>query len=106
MTNYDLELNQGDFGWGINFTVNKKDGTAKDLTGLTVTWKIWNDNGLHLSGGCTLVDAAQGKCKYTLQDGDFDDLEEYNWLLQLTKTGYKKDTKTYSAIVEPTAPDA
>jgi hypothetical protein len=105
MTNYDAEVNQGNYGYDIDFTVNKK-GSPKDLTDHTVTLKVWNDDGLHLSGGCTLVVAASGKCKYTVQDGDFDDLEEYNWLLQLTKTGYKKDTKTYSLIVKATAPNA
>jgi len=104
-TNYDLEVTQESFGYEINFTVTS-GGSAKNLTGYTVTWKIWNDDGLLLSEACTLVVAADGTCKYTVQDGDFDDLESYEWLLQLTKAGVKVDSNRYSMIVKETAPAA
>jgi hypothetical protein len=103
MTNYDLEVTQGSYGYDINFTVTS-GGSAKNLMGYTVTWKIWNDDGLLLSGALSLVVAASGTCKYTVQEGDFDVLAEYNWLLQLTKAGEKVDSDTYSMIVKPTAP--
>jgi hypothetical protein len=103
MTNYDLELKKGNYGHDVNFTVTQ-GGAAKNLTGYTVTWKVWNDDGLHLAEACTLVVAADGTCKYTVQDGDFDDEAAYEWELELTKSGEKVDTETYSLVVKPTAP--
>ena len=38
-----IEIKSGDYGFDISFTVTESDGvTAKNLSGYTVTFKVWD----------------------------------------------------------------
>ncbi|MFQ6053027.1 MAG: BppU family phage baseplate upper protein [Candidatus Bathyarchaeia archaeon] len=96
-------IKKGNYGFDLNFTVQHADGTVYDLTGFTVHLKLWDSDGnLILNQQCMIVNAAQGKCKYTVQSGDFDTEGRYMAELELTKTGWLEDTDTFEIIVAPT----
>ena len=103
----DLTIKKDNYGFDIQFTVKKADETLKDLTGYTVTLKVWKEDAdnVKFSGTCTLDDdPTSGKCYYTAQETDFDTLGGYNGELELTKSGERLDTKTFTIAVKETAP--
>jgi len=102
-----LEYAKGTYGIEIEFTViNKATGNPRDLTGLTVTFKMWKEGAAtnKASGTCTITDATNGKCKYTVQATDFDAVDTYNAYLELTKTGYKETTEIFKISIIEGAP--
>ena len=103
----DWEVKKGNYGWQQQFTIKEKDGSVKDLTGYTVTLKVWKQNATSnkFSGTCTLdADPTTGICYYEVQEMDFDTLGSYLGELELTKTGEKIDAKTFTVRVKKTAP--
>jgi len=90
----------GTFGINLQFTVYDNDGTAHNLTGLTVTFKVWKAGVSPIvSGSCTIDVAASGTCHYTIVTGDFDNAGKYLWELELTKANYKDQTEPAEFIV-------
>ena len=103
----DWEVKKGNYGWQQQFTVKEKDGSVKDLTGYTVTLKVWSNSTLKFSGECTLdADPTSGKCYYPVQNIDFNTAGSFLGELELTKAGEKLDTKTFTVFVGKTAPAA
>ncbi|MHA1615018.1 MAG: BppU family phage baseplate upper protein [Candidatus Thorarchaeota archaeon] len=96
-----LEIKKGDYGFTIEFTVLKADGNPKDLSDMTVTWKVWKDNILKFSRECTITDATNGKCEALVKEGDFDETGMCVSELELTATGYKESSKTFLIEVKP-----
>ena len=75
------KFKRGSFGpnSAINFTIQNKDGSAKDITGLTLTMKlyeIWKRIPL-VENVLTIVVAANGTAKYEPIDGDFNIIKYY-----------------------------
>jgi len=89
-----IKIPKGTYGIALNFTVYNNDGTAHDLTDLTVTLKVWKaGQSLLVNSACSLDVAASGTCHYTIVDGDFDTAGRYLWELELTKASYKDNTE-------------
>lgn len=79
-------LVRNDVGRDVNFTVQDSSGTAIDLTSSTILFKmaIPFASTNKINGSCTIVVAADGTCKYTLQSGDTDTGGVYEAELQIT----------------------
>ena len=82
----ELTLVRGDKGFDLEFTVQEADGTVFDLTGATVKFKMAlpQNAQLKIDGLCTITDPLDGKCKYTIQDGDLDTSGTYVAELEIT----------------------
>lgn len=97
----EIELVEGTHGFDIPLQAQDKDGNAKDLTGCTVKWHIYEDE----SGTCVLLrtctadDLPNGKVKYPLLDTDWgsggtaqlEGGKDYRSSLIATKTGYREE---------------
>jgi hypothetical protein len=97
----DLTVPKGDYGYDINFTVKDADAVAYNLTGYTITLKVWSKGvaGLLLSGACTIVVAASGTCKYSVAAGNFSVAGTYDAELELTKSGIVESTVAFTIAV-------
>ena len=99
----DIHIPQGDFGFNLEFTITEDDDSAFDLTGYTVTIKVWPKyfigNLVVDSAGVIDVEAS-GTCHYAVADGDFDDAGDFLIEVQLTKTGTQASTRYYTLKVE------
>jgi len=99
----DLVIPQNDIGYNLNFTIKEDDGTAVTLTGYTITFKVWQagyPGTLIVNDACTIDVAASGTCHYTIQAGDFADMDDLKFDLVLTKAGVILSSKKYSLEVE------
>jgi len=85
----DLTIPKGDYGYYLNFTVQDSAGNAYNLTGYTITLKVWRQGvpGLVMSGNCDIVVAASGTCRYMVVSGAFNKAGTYQAELELTKSG-------------------
>ena len=98
----DLSIPKGDFGYYINFTITEDDGTAYNLTGYTITLKVWakgSPSPLVVDSACAAVVEASGTCRYLIVDGDFGTKGFYNFEIELTKAGAEESTRTYELEV-------
>jgi len=87
-----LERARNDVLDDIEFTVKDHTGTALDLTDATeIKLKAAAVGGttLELDGTCTITDAANGKCKYTVQPTELATVGLYHAELQITYSGGK-----------------
>lgn len=93
---------------GINqfFNVKEADGsTIKNISGYTVTLKVWSSKSdLLLSGTCTVCSGDLGTCYYTVTSGSFPSPKRYWFELELVKGTELIDTDTYTLNVKETAP--
>ncbi len=100
---YDLIVPKYDYGYDLEFLVLEDDDSEYDLTDYTVTFRVWKSR-MHqypiLSEACAMVSAADGTCKYTVQENDFDVAGEYLCELELTKQGAVESTRNYKLLVE------
>src|SRR4030043_1710991 len=97
-----IEVKQLDQGFNLSFTNKTKAGTARDISGYTVTLKVWDPDDyetLVIEGDCTIDDAENGPCHYELADGDVDDAKIYEWELELTAGGIKESSLSGEFIV-------
>ena len=99
-----ITIPKNDYGWNLDFTCKKFDGTIKTLTDYTIKLKMWRpgtSDTLLLNASCTIDDAAAGTCHYTIQENDFDTKGRYYAELELTKTGIVESVETFIiAVVE------
>jgi hypothetical protein len=98
----DLTIPRGDKGYTLTFTVNDSAGSAFNLTGYTVTLKVWRSgrsDRVLVNSACTITDAANGTCTYTLAAGDVPVAEQLDFVLVLTKSGVEEKTETYTLDV-------
>jgi len=101
----DWKIKKGNYGWNQKFTVKKTDDTVKDLTGYTVTLRVWSNSTIKFSAECDLdADPTTGICYHTVTETDFDTIGNYFGELELTKTGEKVDCNTFTIQVVATAP--
>ena len=99
----DLTVPKGDKGYNLNFTVKDSAGAAYNLTGYTVTLKVWEagvSGTLILSGACSIDVAASGTCHYTITATDFTSVADYKMELELTKSGVIESTENYDLKIE------
>ena len=81
------------------FTVKEADGTAKNVSGYTVTLKVKMGTTLLISGTCTNASATTGYVYYTVQSGDFPYTGKANYELELVKGNEKVLTETYAVHI-------
>jgi len=98
-----LIVKKGDKGYLIEFSIQENDGTPSDLTNYTVTLKAWTpgtSGTTHISGACSVTNAAGGVCTYTLLAADTTAVAHWEGELELTKTGVTENTLTFAFVVE------
>ena len=98
----EITIPRIDKGFNLNFTVKDADDVAYNLTGYTITLKVWkagSSDTLLLSGTCTILVAAAGTCYYTLTATDFIIAGVYKAELELTKAGVIESTKSFTIEV-------
>jgi hypothetical protein len=98
----DLTIPRGDKLFVLEFTITKADDSPFPLTGYTVAFIVWpvgKTGGPIVNGSCTIKDAPNGVCEYTVQDGDFDRSGVYDFELELSKIGSKESTQSYRLLV-------
>ena len=104
MSTENITIPKGDYGFNLAFTVTDSGGTAYNLTGYTITLKVWKASApgkLLLEGVGDITVAASGTCYYTVASGDFDTLGTYVYELELTKTGVVESAQTGTLTVIP-----
>lgn len=97
-----ITVPKGDYGYNLAFTVTDADGAAYNLTGYTVTLKLWRPmkpGTLVLSKACTIDVAASGTCHYTVASGDFATAKTYAGELEATATGKVESVKKFRLVV-------
>jgi hypothetical protein len=97
-----LTIPKDDYGYNLDFTIQKADGSEKVLTGYTIKLKMWKPGipgTLLLDGTCTIDDADAGTCHYTIQEDDFDTKGRFHAELELTKAGVEESTEPFIIYV-------
>ena len=77
---------KNDSGFDISFTVDDSSGDDVSLASISsVILKMKKIGALSTTifGLCTVTDAATGQCTYSVQEGDFDTLGNYETELEL-----------------------
>lgn len=98
-----LVTKRGNYGYDFTFTVRKADNSVRTLTGYTVKFRVWDpedEDTLLLNGTCTVTDAANGICTYSVQSGDFPTSGAFSWDLELTASGIEENTDTGDLVVK------
>jgi len=93
----------GDKGFDLAFVAQNADGTAKTLTGYTVTLKMWapgNPGTLLVSGALTIDSEALGTCHYTPTATNFVTIGEYLAELEYTQSGVIESSETFKIKVD------
>ena len=100
-----MELRKGDYGYDINFTARKEDGTIYDLstvTSIKFVVRRANDATNILNGTCVVVNAVAGTCKYTVASGNFDEIGNFIGGLRLiTATSQLSSKEINITVSEP-----
>ena len=107
MSNSGLLVRQGNYGFSWQFTVQNSDGTAKNLTGITVNIEVYTAEvspTIVFSHPCTITNATAGICTYTVQLTDFPNVGHFYADLLLAETGYDEETFPFTIDVIPAAP--
>ena len=98
-----MEITQENYGYDITFTVKQSDGTAEDLTGVNAIKFQVADADTHrniLDGDCVVTDAPNGKCTYTVEQGDFAKAGNFKGSLQIQYSVNKRvNTKSFFITV-------
>jgi hypothetical protein len=105
----DLTVSQNDKGFYLSFTITDSAGTAYNLTGYTITLKVWEEGAtgvtsLIVNGVCEIVVAASGTCRYLLTSTSFTAVNNnYIAELELTKSGVIESTERFTIEVKESA---
>jgi len=98
----NLTVPQNDKGYNLYFYVKNDDESVFVLTGYEVKLKAWQAGRIgriKVDGACTISDAPNGECYYTILEGDFDKVGVYSIELQMTKSGVIESTRSYQLQV-------
>jgi hypothetical protein len=103
-----LVVKKGNKGDPLSFSITNDDGTVKDLTGLTATFKVWSPGDpetLIVTSACTTgANPALGICTYTPGATDFTvNNIRYEAEIELTETGVIINTISYRIVVQESA---
>lgn len=79
-----------------------RNGSAIDLTGATVKFKIANEDGSRTNDAhneCTVTSATGGTCTYDLETGDIPTAGTYTGDVEITYSNGEVETMTQSVIL-------
>ena len=96
-------ITEEDFGDDINFTIQDKDGVAKNLTGITPEFQVWSKGlAAFIKQDATIVSAPSGTCKYNVKETDFGSRTGVFYAKIVLKTGTtkKESTETFLLVVQ------
>ena len=88
-----MEFNKGDYGFNITFTLTDASGTAVDLSDgageavIKFKMALLGATSLTVDGSCTVSDASNGICYYTVAITNFDTAGIYNAEVEATWSG-------------------
>lgn len=105
----NITITQGDYGYNLNFTILKADGTVRSIVDYTVTLIVWApgtpETNLLTNGACVPDVPAEGTCHYVLKEGDFDDAGYFYAKLVLTvaENGIVESQETFTITVKEMA---
>lgn len=98
-----IMIAEEEFGDDINFTIQDKNGNAKDLTGIIPSFQVWS-KGMQpfIDAECDIVVAVDGTCKYTLKESDLGSRTGTFYAKVVLKTGTTKreSTETFQVVVQ------
>lgn len=99
-----LYIPRGDYGFDIDFALTDSACTAFNLSGYTLTLKVWKPgkpNDLLLSGSMSITTppGTDGLCYYTVASGDFDVEGTFTAEVEGTRLGVKISWQTFDLIV-------
>ncbi len=98
-----LLLSDDDFGDDINFTIQDKDGNAKNLTGITPEFHVWSKGmAPFIKQDTTIISAPAGTCKYNIKETDFGSRTGtfYGKVVLKTGTTKKESTEKFLLVVQ------
>lgn len=98
----ELITPKGDFGNNIGTSLKDAAGDAVNLTGKTVTLKLWRPAApgtLVLNEACSVDDPVAGTWHYAVQEHDFDIATTYVGELEITASGVKESSKSIRLVV-------
>ena len=86
-------------GFNQYWNIQDSAGTAKNISGYTITLQIKQGNTLLVSGVVVIASATTGYAYYTVQSGDFPYSGKFDYELELVKGNEKVETETYAVHV-------
>lgn len=103
-----IEVVQGDHGYELNLQLTKKvEGTVFILIGATMVEIVVYEReatNYKIKETCTVTDGLEGKIKYTVQDGDFDEAKLYKVDVVATFSGRVETAKGLTLKVKEKPP--
>ena len=97
-----LFVKEDDKGYVIQFTITDADENAYDISGYTVTFKLWAPGvpaTLALEGACSVTGATSGQCTFTVAADSFPTPGVYEGELELTQSGVIESTESFPVLV-------
>lgn len=99
-----MRFYKNNLGMTKPFHIVKADGTDKDLTGLTVTWKFKDRDGMVTSITGTLTSASTGRVSFTIPSNFFTSVTRYRSQLHLVDgSTYVEDTNPFYVDIDDTS---
>jgi len=69
----NLSITKNDCGFDIKFVVKDGEGEKVNIAGTTIKFQLSDSKYVNkINGDCTITDAINGECKYTVAPGDLD----------------------------------
>lgn len=86
------------------FKILKADGSAKNLTGLTITWAFKDRNGIVKTLTGVITSAINGQVSFTITSGFFTSVTRYRCQLHLVDgSAYTEDTDPFFVDIDDTS---
>ena len=93
----NITISKGDYGFRLNFTLYDSAGSARNMTGYTVSLKVWSEGvpgTLLVNKTCSPTDASLGTYYYTVGSTDFATEGRFAYEIEATKTGIIESAKS------------
>ncbi len=99
-----MRFYKNNFGMIKPFKILNSDGTAKDLTGLTITWKFKDRDGTVSSLTGSITSASTGQVSFTITSSFFTSVTRYRCQLHLVDgSAYTEDTDPFYVDIDDTS---
>ena len=98
----NVTVPQNDKGYNLQFTITNAAGTAFDLTGYTVAFKMWSPGvpgTLLINGTCVVTNTTGGIVTYLGTAGDFGTVGRYHAEVEGTKSGVRESTENFRLTI-------